>query len=183
VHPAISFSIKYRVTTAMTPAYVVRWGAPSVCAAAAGFARQTVAACGVLERERAKCLLWAAGRLADYGISIGLDPQPRVLLHPSVIERVAAHSPGLSPSARRTLRTNLRFIARHVVPALRPPDAPLPREHAKPPYTPAQVAGFLALAGAQPTTARRMHASALICLGAGAGLTGADLPAAPTTAS
>ncbi len=169
--------MNYCMTTAVTPAYVARWGPPSVSAAAAGFARQAVTRCGGLERERAKNLLWAAGRLADYGISIGLDPEPGVLLHPSVIERFAAYSPGLSPSARRTLRTNLRFIARHIVPALRPADAPLPRGRAKPPYTPGEIAGFLALAGAQPTPARRMRAAALVCLAAGAGLTGADLRA------
>ena len=35
-----------------------------------------------------------------------------VLLHPSVIERFATCAPGLSGLARRTLRTNLRFLAR-----------------------------------------------------------------------
>jgi integrase len=157
--------------------YLARWGPPSVSPPAAGFARAVVARCGDLNRERAKNLLWAAARLGDYGLGLGLTAAPEVLLHPSVIERFAAHSPGLSPSARRTLRTNLRFIARRVVPQLRAPDAPLGRERAKPPYTPAEIAGFLALAGAQPTVGRRMRASALICLGAGAGLTGADLRA------
>jgi hypothetical protein len=38
-------------------------------------------------RERAKNLLWAAGRLADWGTGLGLEPVPQVLLHPSVIER------------------------------------------------------------------------------------------------
>jgi integrase len=174
----MSYSINYCMTTvAMTPGYVARWGPPSVSAAAAAFARAAVARCGDLERERAKNLLWAAARLGDYGIGLGLEPVPEVVLHPSVIERFTAHSPGLSPSARRTLRTNLRFIARRVVPALRAPDAPLGRERAKPPYTPAEIAGYLALAGAQPTPGRRMRAAALICLGAGAGLTGADLRA------
>ena len=41
-----------------------------------------------------------------------------MLLHPSVIERFAAHAPGLTPVSRRTLRTSLRFLARAVVPAL-----------------------------------------------------------------
>ena len=41
-----------------------------------------------------------------------------MLLHPSVIERFAAHAPGLSGVTRRTLRTNLRFLARAVVPQL-----------------------------------------------------------------
>jgi hypothetical protein len=100
---------------------------------------------------------------------------PEVVLHPSVIERFAVSAPGLSGSARRTLRTNLRFIARRAVPALMPADAPLPRERAKAPYSQAQIAGFLALADAQPTVPRRMRAAGLVCLGAGAGLAGADL--------
>jgi hypothetical protein len=87
-----------------------------------------------------------------------------------VIERFAAHAPGLSGPARRTLRTNLRSLARTVVPQLIPADAPLPRERAKAPYSPAQISGYLALADAQPTIARRMRAAGLVCLGAGAGL-------------
>ena len=49
---------------------------------------------------------------------MGLEPVPAVLLHPSVIERFAAHAPGLTGVTRRTLRTNLRFLARRVVPAV-----------------------------------------------------------------
>jgi len=128
-------------------------------------------------RERAKNLLWAAGRLADYGIGLGLEPVPEVLLHPSVIERFTAHGPGLSGPARRTLRTNLRFIAGRVVPQLVPADAPLPRERAKAPYTRAEIDGYLALADAQPAAARRMRAAGLACLGAGAGLIRSDLRA------
>jgi integrase len=92
-----------------------------------------------------------------------------------VIERFAAYAPGLTGVTRRTLRTNLRFIARAVVPALAPADAPLPRERAKAPYSPAEITGYLALAGAQPTAARRMRATGLVCLGAGAGLIRSDL--------
>ena len=103
---------------------------------------------------------------ADYAIPLGLDPAPEVMLHPSVIERFARCAPGLSGVARRTLRTNLRFIARHAVPHLYPADVPLPRERAKQPYSPAQIAGYLALADAQPTLSRRMRASGLVCLGA-----------------
>jgi hypothetical protein len=43
------------------------------------------------------------------------------------------------------------------------------------PYSDAEIAGYLALAGAQPTEARRMRASGLICLGTGAGLIRGDL--------
>ncbi len=155
--------------------YIASWQPSSVPAEAARFARAVVAAAGPHGRPRAKNLLWAAGRLAGYGISLGLEPVPEVLLHPSVIERFAAHAPGLSGPARRTLRTNLRFIARKVVPQLCPADLPLPRERAKPPYTPAQIDGYLTLAGAQPTAARRMRAAGLVCLGAGAGLIRSDL--------
>ena len=148
---------------------------PSLPPQAAAFARQAVTACGPLGRDRAKNLLWAAGKLAGWAVPLGLEPVPGVLLHPSVIERFTAHAPGLSGAARRTLRSNLRFIARKVVPHLDPADAPLPRERAKAPYTPAEISGYLALADAQPTPARQMRAAALVCLGAGAGLIRADL--------
>jgi hypothetical protein len=158
-----------------TAGYVAAWRPSSVPPQAAAFARQVVTACGPHGRDRAKNLLWAAGKLAGWAIGLGLEPAPQVLLHPSVIERFAAHSPGLSGPARRTLRTNLRFLARAVVPQLHPADQPLPRERAKAPYTAAEIAGFLALADAQPTAARRARAAGLVCLGAGAGLIRAGL--------
>jgi len=165
------------VTTGDVAGYVVRWQPVSVPDQAAGFARAVVAAAAPATRARANALLWAAARLAAFAVPLGLEAVPQVLLHPSVIERFTAYAPGLSGPARRTLRTNLRFIARRVVPALAPPDSPLPRERAKAPYTPAQIDGYLALADAQPTAARRMHAAGLVCLGAGAGLTGTGLRA------
>jgi integrase len=157
--------------------YIAGWRPSSVSAQAADFARAVVTGAQPGGRERAKNLLWAAGRLADWAIRLGLDPVPEVLLHSSVIERFAAHAPGLSGVTRRTLRTNLRFLARAVVPALAPADTPLPRERAKAPYSPAEIDGYLALAAAQPTAARRMRTAGLVCLGAGAGLIRADLRA------
>jgi len=157
-------------------AYLTRWKpARGTSPAAAAFAQQVVAAAGPGSQDRAKCLLWAACKLAGYGIGLGLEPVPGVLLHPSVIERFTAHAPGLSGVARRTLRTNLRFIARQVVPHLDPADAPLPRERAKAPYCAAEIDGYLTLADAQPTAGRRCRAVALVCLGAGAGLIRSDL--------
>jgi hypothetical protein len=156
--------------------YIAAWRpSPSMPAEAAVFARQVVAGCGPLGRDRARNLLWAAGKLAAWAIPLGLDPVPQVLLHPSVTERFAAHAPGLTGVARRTLRTSLRFIARQVVPHLDPANAPLPRERAKAPYSAAEIAGYLALAAAQPTPARRARAAGLVCLGAGAGLIRSDL--------
>jgi hypothetical protein len=152
-----------------------RWRPSSVSPEAAAFARDVVTQTGPEGRERAKNLLWAAGKLADYAIGLGLDLVPEVVLHPSTAERFIRCAPGLSPVARRTLRTNLRFIGRRVVPRLYPADLPLPRERSKKPYSPAEIGGYLALADAQPTVGRRMHAAGLVCLGAGAGLIRGDL--------
>ena len=165
------------MNTGEVAGYITRWQPVSVSGQAAGFARAVVMAAAPPGRARANALLWAAARLAAFAVPLGLEAVPQVLLHPSVIERFTAYAPGLSGPARRTLRTNLRFIARRVVPALAPVDVPLPRERAKAPYTRAQIEGYLALAAAQPTMARRMHAAGLVCLGAGAGLTGTDLRA------
>ena len=156
-------------------AYIGRWRPSSVSPQAAAFARDVISQVAPAGRERAENLLWAAGRLADYAASLGLDLDPQVVFHPSVIERFARSAPGLPGVTRRTLRTSQRFIARRVVPQLHPADVPLPRERSKAPYTAAEIDGFLALADAQPTRERRMRASGLVCLGAGAGLIRADL--------
>src|SRR6185437_9429348 len=156
-------------------AYIGQWRPSSVSAPAAAFARDVIAQAGPQGRERAKNLLWAAAKLADWALPLGLEAVPEVLLHPSVTERFTQCAPGLSPVARRTLRTNLRFTGRRVVPQLYPADLPLPRERAKAPYSPAQIDGYLALADAQPARERRMRAAGLVCLGAGAGLIRGDL--------
>ena len=66
--------------------------------------------------------------------------------------------------ARRTLRTNLRFIGRRVVPHLYPADLPLPGERASA-LQRGGDRGFLALADAQPTAERRARAAGLVCWG------------------
>jgi integrase len=163
------------MTSADVAAYAGRWRPSSVSAEAAAFARDVITTVRPGGQERAKNLLWAAGKLADYAIGLGLEAVPEVVLHPSVAERFTRCAPGLSPVARRTLRANLRFIGRRAVPHLYPADLPLPRERAKAPYSPAQIAGYLALADAQPALERRMRAAGLVCLGAGAGLIRGDL--------
>jgi integrase len=99
----------------------------------AAFARAVVRRAAPRTRERAKALLFAAGRLAVFGESVGLEPCAEALFREATIER------------------------------------------AKPPYGEAEIEGYLRLAAAQPTEARRMRATALVCLGAGAGLVGAEL--------
>jgi integrase len=148
----------------------------TVSAAAGAFARQIV---GRTEPEcpaRARALLFAASRLAAFGESVGLEFEAQVLLAPAVIERfIVAGERTFSAPTRRTLRTNLRHLARRLEAHPEPEPTPLPRERSKPPYSEAEIAGYLACAQAQSTIWRRMRAQALICLGAGAGLVGSEL--------
>ena len=120
--------------------YIAAWRPVSVPAPAAALARLVVEQAAPGGRKRANALLWSAARLADFAASRGLELVPEVVFHPSVIERFALAAPGLSDPARRVLRTNQRFIARRVVPQLHPPDAALPRERAKRPYSAAEIA-------------------------------------------
>ena len=61
--------------------YIARWRPSSVSPRAAVFARDVIAAVAPGGQERAKNLLWAAAKLADYAVPLGLDPVPEVLLH------------------------------------------------------------------------------------------------------
>jgi hypothetical protein len=138
------------------------------------FAKKTVGACAPNSAKRARSLLFATSRLADFGIAVGLEPEPDCLLQTAVIERFILLC-NFSEPTRRTLRTNLRFVAARVVVGTSPPPVALKRERSKVPYSTGEIACWLALADTQPTRLRRMRANALICLGAGAGLTGSDL--------
>ena len=128
-------------------AYIQRWQPSSVSPQAAAFARDVVtAAVAPGGRERAKNLLWAAGRLADWAIGAGAGAGPGGAAAPvgdRAVHRAragpdrghaadAAHEPAVPGPA--------------VVPQLAPADAPLPRERAKAPYSPAEIDGYLALA-------------------------------------
>jgi integrase len=157
-------------------AVIAGWAPRSLSPPAAGFVRTVVAQAAPATRARAKALLFAAGKLAGFGERVGLELSAGVLLHPSVIERFVLTGAGMvSPATRRTLRTNLRALARAVEPHPEPAPVALPRERSKASYSETEIAGYLALADAQSTVARRMRASALICLGAGAGLIGQEL--------
>ncbi len=151
------------------------FAAPSVPEEAARFARATVAAAGPATPIQAKAWLFAASKLASFALSRGIDLEVEVVLSSSVIERFTLASEGsFSPATLRTLRPNLRSLSAAVLgpPA---PRARLSRGRTKSPYDTAEIEGYLALARAQPTLARRMRTQALVCLGAGAGLLGGDL--------
>lgn len=163
-----------------TAAVISAWRPRGVSAEAGTFARMVVAATGVGSPARLRSLLWVTSRLGAWGGSVGLEATPAVLLHPSVIERyVMVGMAALGEPTRRTARTNLRFVAQRVVPEICHPPLPasLRRNQAKTPYSPSEVAAWLALAAAQPSAARRHCFGALLCLGLGAGLEGAELRA------
>jgi len=154
----------------------------SLSSEVAAFAKAVVAAAAPKSPARAKALLFAAGRLGTFATSVGLELDPEVVLRPSLIERfIVTQGAAFGMATRRTLRSNLRALARAV--RLNSPPAPVPlsRERAKAPYSLAEIEAYLALADAQPTLARRMHLSGLIVLGAGTGLMGADLRAVAGT--
>lgn len=145
---------------------------------ASAFARQAVGLAAPAGLARARHLLWCCARLGAFGLEVGLAPEPAVLLHPATIDRFVARGlAGADESTRRSVRTNLRFVARRAAPELPHPPEPLRlgRARTKHPYSDAEVAAYLALARAQPTTARCLRLVALVCLSAGAGLDSVDL--------
>jgi integrase len=149
-----------------------------VSADCAAFARSTVTAAEPNSAIRARALLWSCARLAAFGQSVGLEPRAELLLVPSTVERFVAVGLAQAPvSRRRSVRSNLRFVARRAGPAGCWPPEPFAyqRSRVKAPFTSGEIEAFLALAGAQPTIARRHRLSALVCLGAGAGICGAEL--------
>jgi integrase len=148
----------------------------SLSAPAAAFVRAVVAQAGPVSAARCRAWLFAAGKLACFAESVGLELSSDVVLSEAVIERfILVGCPAVSPATRRTLRTNLRALTRSLARYPEPAPVGLPREHAKRPYSPTEIDGFLRLADAQSTRARRMRASALVCLGAGAGIITGEL--------
>ena len=157
-------------------AQIAGWAPCSLSAPAAEFARGVVAQARPATPARAKALLFAASRLVGFGESVGLELDAAVLVQASVIERfILVGCAGVSPATRRTLRTNLRALARAIERYPEPSPVPLVRERAKQPYSPGEIEGYLRLADAQGTRARGLRASALVCLGAGAGVIAGEL--------
>jgi hypothetical protein len=154
---------------------ISRWRPKGLSAASTDFARQVVTAAHPGHPQRARSLLWAASRLCEFGISIGLAAEEKVLLRPALIERFVI-SGELAVKGRRTVRADLRHLGRQLVPEYLPAGSlPLERGRSKIPYCEAEIAGYLALADAQMTMARRLRCAGLVAAGAGAGLVGADL--------
>jgi integrase len=155
--------------------FVAAWRPRGVPSEAGAFARSVVGPLDVPSAVRARSLLWAASRLCAFALECGLAPEPDVVFSMPLIERfIVVGTLACSHGARRTLRSNLLFLYRRVKES-DPLLVPLSRERSQRPYCDAELAAYLALADAQPTPLRRSRASALIALGAGAGLLGVDL--------
>ena len=113
-----------------------------------------------------------AGWAHEQGVPLVLE----ALLDADVIERyIAVGMSGARDSTRATRRAILRRIARHC--ASPPQDLPLPIAYrrVRPPYSPEEVQGLLALASAQPTPSRRRTLRAMLHLGLGCGIASRDL--------
>jgi hypothetical protein len=157
------------------PVDLSSWMPRGVDPRAGAFARAVVERTEPRTWARARSLAWAASRLCDFALSVGLEPDPAVVLERACIERfIESQAARWSAPARRTARSNLLFLANEVH-RRGPRPAPLSRERAQAPYGEAELAAYLGLADAQSTPARRARATGLIALGAGAGLIGADL--------
>jgi len=145
------------VTPATRPevvAAIAGFSPRTVAPEAAAFARGVVAAAAPQSPARARALLFACSKLGAFGLAVGLELRPQVMLCPSVIERfIISGTSAMSGPTRRTLRTNLRHVAARATGGGPAPVA-LPRERVKAPYSDAEIAAYLGLADAQPTAAR-----------------------------
>jgi len=165
-----------RIDAALAVGVIARYAPRSLSGPAGAFAREVVAAAAPENAARAKAWLFAAGRLAAFAERLGLGLETGVLLRASMIERfIIEGCRSVSPATRRTLRTNLRALARATERYPGPGPVPLVRERAKRPYSLSEIDGFLRLADAQSTRARGLRASALVCLGAAAGVIAGEL--------
>lgn len=130
-------------------------------------------------RRRALQLLYAATHLAAWCDAGGIPVTATNSLRDPTIERFCAwaeHEARFSATTRSTIRARLRHLAAaNPVPGNRPAAPSLPRGRIRPPYTPAEAAGFLHLARNQRDPDRRRRLLGLLCAGLGAGCAPEDL--------
>lgn len=163
-------------------AYQAAEADPEIQRAVTAFSRAATTASAPATVSRARISLSSLTGLARWGWSVGLPLNTKTLLHPDVVERyVAIQYHRRSNGGWHTLRTNLRHLGRELEPALYPAEPmKLPRPKLRDPYSASEVNAYLHLAQAQSTPLRRRRATTLICLGAGAGLTAAEMREAYT---
>ncbi len=152
------------------------WAPRLYSPAVADFTKKVVSSCKGISYSRAKALIFAVAKLAAFAESRGLALTTEVVLQTSVINRYLSSDPkNFNPATLRTIATNLRSVRLNLTQESPPDSIRFERERAKAPYTVNEIDAFLTLAQHQPTVSRRHRANALISLGVGAGLSGADL--------
>ena len=158
---------------------VARWHSRMVPAEAARFAREVVAGPPRPAKGRAKALLFAASRAGDFALRSGLELRAEVVFCPAVIERfIVGQYPGLfGPHGPHPAHQLPGAGPGPFRPILNRPRSACPANGPKSRTRRREISAYLACAGAQPTECRRQRSAALICLGAGAGLVGAELSA------
>ena len=158
--------------------YIARWRPSSVSPQAAAFARQVVPAGGAGRAGAGEEPAVGGGQARRLRDSARPGPGAGGAAAPVGDRAVHPVRAGRCPAWRggRCARTCGSSAAGWCRSCIRQ-DMPLPRERAKAPYSPAEIAGYLALADAQPTLRGGCARAGLICLGAGAGLIRADLRA------
>ena len=155
---------------------IAAWRPATLSVAASVFAREAVTGAAPGTPARAKALLFAAGRLGVFAEGAGLELSPEVLLEEAVIERfIACGSRALSPATRRTLRTNLRALSRALERYPSPAGGAAQRARQGAIHRRVRSRAICAWQARSQPRARRMRASAVICLGAGAGIVAGEL--------
>jgi len=112
-------------------------------------------------------------RIASWSVTESLPLDIEVVLDPDTVERFASTALPRNRSTA-TYRADLRRIGRTLATKApwEPRPAPLSRRAVAPPYSTEQLTNLRRLAADQSTPERRRRATALIALGAGAGLDG-----------
>lgn len=122
-------------------------------------------------------LLPALSRLAAYAFRVGYPLEDSYVLDPFSIDQfVLHHLDGYNRASRNTMRARIRRVSE----AMLGPDAAatfvaLGKAQASRPYSTDEVVGLHAWARHQPSAERSSSALALLALGFGAGLTGAEI--------
>lgn len=121
-------------------------------------------------RNLAEFLAWA--HLNDHPLQL-----EGLLRHALIDEYVQVGAGHLEQAARSTCRSRLRSLASHVNPGTTSPPRPKPVPHmaVQAPYTAAEVAAIVRMAGTQPRVVVQRQVQAAVGLGLGAGLGSEDL--------
>lgn len=146
---------------------------PTIWTAIAPFVRGCVTAAQPTSPWAAADRMSTVARFCAWALEEHLPLEREVLFTPDAIERYAlVGMDPLLPSTRRTHRSQLSSIGRAITRRAPWPPAttPLPRNRLANPYTPDQVARYLAAAGNQATETRRRAAFGILAAGLGAGL-------------